>query len=298
MDSSDERSSRQTRKEEPYFNTLSYVLSRFAFVGIHLDFTLWLIYVFNDPLNFKAFAPFKIPTLDFDKNQIKSQATCTPLIMENLWNNVFFFALWWITHSGLARNVTKKALGLYEHPIERPLFGTIAIFMWFLTMYTWKPITNCTRWEVTETSKTTLIISGTIIMLGSLLVIALLWTLPDHLFGTEKHKYRQGQFPPHKVIKGTFPYGLVRHPGSTGLLWCFWALPSYTPNHILLASLWTIFIVIGTLQFEEKGILNDKTEFGREYAEYRKEVWAFFPNFKSILTVLGLRKYKQGQKQT
>ncbi len=41
----------------------------------------------------------------------------------------------------------------------------------------------------------------------------------------------------------------------------------------------------GTLAFEEGGISDNKTEFGREYLQYRKEVNAFVPNLNSIVSV-------------
>lgn len=68
-----------------------------------------------------------------------------------------------------------------------------------------------------------------------------------------------------------------RHPAASGFLWIYWSLPSYTPNHLLLATLWTVFIVIGTLVFEEGG-LRSSDEFGRNYEAYAKEVPALYPN--------------------
>ena len=280
-------------KDQQYFNPISFVLSRFAFVGTHLVFALWLVFLFNDPFNFAKFVPFKIPTVDVTESELKPESTCTPLNTAHLYNNLAYFGLWWGTHSGLARTATKKFLGLVEHPIERPLFATVATITWFLQVYTWQPITDCSRWDVISTPTIFWAISGFVMLVGTVLIVGLLWTLPDHVFGTGKYKYPQGQFPEHKVIKGTFPYGLVRHPAAAGFLWFYWALPSYTPNHLLLAVLWTVFIVLGTIVFEEVGISDENTEFGREYVKYRKQVWAFFPTINSTLTVLGLKKFEE-----
>jgi protein-S-isoprenylcysteine O-methyltransferase Ste14 len=273
-----------------YFHPISYALSRFAVAATLFDFIIFLTFILNDPFNLGSIAPFQIPTLDFDEYHLKSRVTCSPVIRSHLMSNLFYFALWWGTHSGLARKVTKNALGLLGHPIEKPLFASIAAITWFIQMYTWQPISDCSRWDTRDTSIGSWIISGCIIALSCLLIAGTLWTHPDNMFGTEKYKYQQGKFPKQKLIKSTFPFGLVRHPISTGMLWCIWALPSYTPSHILLASLWTAFIVISNLEFEERKF-SQKTEVGREYAQYRKEVWAFLPTLKSALTVLGLRKY-------
>ena len=278
----------------PYFNVLSYTLSRFAFIGTHVVFAFWLLFLFNDPFDIAAmYLPFlSLPTLDVPKSQVLPAVSCTRLILPNLYSNLFFFSLWVVTHSGLARTVTKKALGLEGHPVERPLYAAIATIVWFVQVYMWKPITDCVSWDVLATPPLYWAISGMLMLFGTVLIVGLLWTLPDHVFGTQKYKYLQGTFPPQKIIKGSFPYGLVRHPAATGFLWFYLALPSYTPNHILLAALWCVYIVIGTLIFEEKGISEDKTEFGREYLQYRKNVHAFYPTLQSVLTVLGIRKYQ------
>ena len=113
------------------------------------------------------------------------------------------------------------------------------------------------------------------------------------MFGTGKYRYPQGQSPKHADIIRGFPYGLVRHPAATAFLWSYWALPAYTPNHILLASLWTVFIVVGTLVFEEGG-LRGESEFGRNYLEYAKEVPAFYPTPSGVQkTFFGSAKKQQ-----
>ena len=43
--------------------------------------------------------------------------------------------------------------------------------------------------------------------------------------------------------------------------------------------------MVGTIVFEEGGIAKEDTEFGKQYIEYRKDVHAFVPTFKSIHTV-------------
>ncbi len=55
--------------------------------------------------------------------------------------------------------------------------------------------------------------------------------------------------------------------------------------------------VLGTIVFEEGGIAKDDTAFGKQYIQYRKEVNAFIPNWKSIKTVLGFNKVASDNKQ-
>jgi len=267
--------------EEKYFNTLSYLLSRFAFLGTHLVFVYWLSFLLNDPLN--------LGTNTLDVKVPQPAATCTPFIQENIVYDLGLFALWWGTHSFLARTFYKKAVGLVEHPIERPLFAAIATIAWGVNVLLWKPITDCERWYPLELPLSRWFVHGPIIGLAVVLVVGFLWLLPDHVFGTAKYQYPQGKFPHHSILGG-FPYGLVRHPAASGFLWAYWALPAYTTNHIFLASLWTVFIVVGTLVFEEGGLKNDKTGFGKQYLAYRKNVPAFYPSVNGLLELFGLKK--------
>ena len=52
-----------------------------------------------------------------------------------------------------------------------------------------------------------------------------------------------------------------------------------------------VFIVVGTLVFEEGG-LRGPDEFGKNYSEYSSRVYAFYPSIYSIKTLLGLEKKK------
>ena len=154
---------------------------------------------------------------------------------------LLFFLVWWATHSGLSRRVVKQALGLWVF-VDTP---------WYLFL-----------------------ISVPIIGFCFFLILGFFWTLPDHVFGTSRHEVRKTPFIPKLII--SFPYGMVRHPAATGFLWLFWALPNYSPNHVLYALCWSVFIVLGTT-FEETGIRSDTGDFGPVYEEYRKQVGMFFP---------------------
>jgi len=273
----------QQNLKKTHFHLLSFLLSRFAFLGTHVVFLYWFLFLLNDPFN------LGVNTLDV--KEIKPPSSCNALIQENVVFDLALFALWWASHSVLARDFYKKAVGLYEHPLERPLFAAIATVTWGLNVYFWRPITDCERWDPLEVPISIWFLSGTLIALAFGLIVGFLWVLPDHVFGTAKYKYAQGQFPKGDIIRG-FPYGLVRHPAATGFLWAYWSLPAHTKNHVFLAVLWTIFIVVGTLVFEEGG-LQTNGEFGRGYLAYRKEVPAFYPSWKGLQIFLGLKKEKK-----
>jgi len=175
----------------------------------------------------------------------------------------------------MARKSFKVLLGLWESPIERPIFALCATVLWFLTLLLWRPISNCRRFSVFEVSPAVWAVSGTVIAGSALLIVALLWRLPGHVFGTDRYAYRKGKYPTGKLLTKVIPYSLVRHPAACGFLWAFLALPSYTPNHLLLMAEWLPFIVIGTLVFEEGG-LRGPDEFGKSYAAYADDVSALY----------------------
>jgi len=277
-----------------YFNFLSFALSRLAFVATHLVFLVWVNAMLNDPFSLSTLLPAPygawVPTLDA-KTQLPADK-CTPLNKEHLVWNIAVFSGWWLQHSIMARKAFKVKLGLWHHPLERPLFATGAWLAWGAQVLFWKPVTDCQKWNPLTVSLPVWAVSGTIIVLATLLVVGFLWWLPDHVFGTARYSYKPGTLPTATDIIRGFPYGIVRHPAATGFLWMYWALPAYTYNHILLASLWTVFIVVGTLVFEEGG-LRGPDEFGKKYAAYASEVAGLYPKPSCVFaTLFGGSKHK------
>jgi len=269
------------KQTESYFNFPSYILSRFSFVFTHFVALYWVNYILNDPFGIGG------ATLDFRPEEILPASKCNPIITENVQFNSFLFSLWVVSHSGLARNKYKELVGLVDHPLERPLFAAVAPIVWFINIHFWRPISNCDRWDPLSTSLPVAVISGIIGTLALLLVLSFLFMMPDHVFGTSKYKYPPGKLP-HGVISYNYPYGLVRHPAATGFLWIYLVLPSQSPNHLLLAAFWIVYIVIATLVFEEGG-LKSSGEFGAEYLAYRAQVPAFYPRPSAIAALLGFK---------
>lgn len=113
-----------------------------------------LNFFFNDPFNLSAVLPFNLPTLDAPESELKPFKKCSIVKTGSLVNNLFYFGLWWASHSILARDFAKRALGIKDSPMERPTFAAIATVMWFINTITWEPISDCkgTRWDVGDTS--------------------------------------------------------------------------------------------------------------------------------------------------
>eukprot|EP01063_Lacrimia_lanifica_P029001 TRINITY_DN434_c1_g4_i1.p1 TRINITY_DN434_c1_g4~~TRINITY_DN434_c1_g4_i1.p1 ORF type:complete len:294 (+),score=125.76 TRINITY_DN434_c1_g4_i1:71-952(+) len=274
----------------PFFYWPSFLLSRISFVLTHVTFAYFLLFILNDPLQLLPKALF--PLMDVRAEDVRGEGACTPVNWDAVKNNALWFGAWWATHSLPSRSLFKKyVLGTLNdkgeiHPIDRPGFAIVAPVMWFLTMYKWVPVSDCARFDPLAVSPAVWAVSGSVIVGALVLVLSLLYMLPSHVFGTDRHLYPQGEYPHGKLITG-HPYGLVAHPAAAGFLWVWWALPAYTANHIQLVAMWTTFIVLGTV-LEEAG-LNGESEFGIVYGRYRAKVSGFFPTVWSIRNTLGLK---------
>ncbi len=79
-----------------YFNPLSYVLSRLAFVGTHLVFVYWLNFLLNDPFDLATLlpAPYGKWVNTLDVRVVQPSSKCTPIIKESVVWNVLVFAGW------------------------------------------------------------------------------------------------------------------------------------------------------------------------------------------------------------
>jgi methanethiol S-methyltransferase len=253
------------------YDWLSYYLSRFNFIAVHL-FTIfyWLPFLFNNPFGWW----WVYSTLDV--SEIKPEGLCTSVIWPNVQLDVLLWLTWWIQHSVMSREFFKRAIGTWGKPIDRPLFGLASCIVLPAWTILYKPITDCQRTDFTDPviwARPLTFVGVIVLLITFSFILAYFWILPSHVFGTDHYKILKSR-PPLQIIVG-FPYGIVRHPAAAGFLFFFWAIPSYTTNHLLYAALWTIFIIIGTA-FEEAG-LNKSTAFGKQYAKYSTQVSAFIP---------------------
>ncbi len=242
------------------------------------------MFVLNDPLGLGFFN-----TLDSAAKVVP----CTTFDSAALIRNIAVFVLvWWGPHSVLARRVVKQAIGTWGSAYDRPLFAFIAPLTWLATLVLWTPIDTCAApTPVLALPAWRLALHGGVFAAWSVVLLGLFYLLPSHVFGTDRCTWINGKAPASKkhAIITAFPYGVVRHPAAAAFLWFYWAvLPSHSANHWLLASLWTLFIVVGTLLFEEGG-LRGADEFGDKYRTYARHVNAFYPSLWSLKKLVGLK---------
>jgi methanethiol S-methyltransferase len=78
--------------------------------------------------------------------------------------------------------------------------------------------------------------------------------------------------PNSLIVRG--PYRWVRHPLYTFCLLMIWSCPDLTADRLLFNTLWTAWMVLGTV-LEERDLAE---QFGEEYRIYQSQVPMLFPN--------------------
>ncbi|MGI9625876.1 MAG: methyltransferase family protein, partial [Longimicrobiales bacterium] len=102
----------------------------------------------------------------------------------------------------------------------------------------------------------------------------------DHfdLFGLRQVYLTLMQKPyTHRGFKVTYFYRFVRHPLYVGWLLIFWATPSMSLGHLLIATGMGAYIGIA-IQYEER----DLEGHHAEYASYRQRVPALIPRLGRV----------------
>jgi protein-S-isoprenylcysteine O-methyltransferase Ste14 len=189
--------------------------------------------------------------------------------------DLLLIALFGVQHTVMARPTFKRWWTRFiPAAIERStyLLFTVALFALFFTQ--WRPI-DAIVWDLEAPIARGLVWSlyglGWVVVLTSTFLIdhfelmGLRQTLP--FFGRQRDTLHTPLF-----------YRLVRHPMMTGWIITFWATPTMTAGHLLLAVGLTGYILVA-LYFEERTLV---ARFGERYERYRRQVPLLLPTGKSL----------------
>jgi protein-S-isoprenylcysteine O-methyltransferase Ste14 len=141
-----------------------------------------------------------------------------------------------------------------------------------LLMWQWRAI-DTTIWDIQSSA-------GRVIMWGLFgvgwLMVPAVSLMINHfdLFGVRQVwlYFRQREYtalPFHTPML----YAHMRHPLYVGWFLAFWATPTMTVGHLLLAGGLAAYMRLAVF-FEERNLID---HFGRHYAEYRRRVPMFIP---------------------
>ncbi len=107
------------------------------------------------------------------------------------------------------------------------------------------------------------------------MVFVTTWLLNHfELFGLAQHWHNiRGTEAPAPALREPLFYKWVRHPLYSGFLLSFWATPTMTVGHALLAGGMTVYVLIA-IGYEERDLLRF---FGAGYVDYRRRVGMLVP---------------------
>jgi protein-S-isoprenylcysteine O-methyltransferase Ste14 len=197
---------------------------------------------------------------------------------------VLAFAL---QHSVMARPGFKRLwTRLVPQPIERSTYVLLSCVVLAALMILWQPI-NVVVWDLPAGPATWA--AWTLFAIGWLMV-PLVSLMINHfdLFGTRQvWLHWRGEEYTALPFRTPHLYGRMRHPLYVGWAIAFWATPTMTAGHLLLAVLLTGYMLVAVV-LEERDLV---AHFGETYENYRRRMPMFIPRF-------GKRANDSGELQT
>jgi protein-S-isoprenylcysteine O-methyltransferase Ste14 len=187
--------------------------------------------------------------------------------------NTALAAIFGVQHSVMARPTFKRWWTRFvPEPIERSTYVLLSCLAVILLMWQWRPIGGVV-WDVTHPVGRWALHG--LFAIGWLMVPAVS-LLINHfdLFGTRQvWLHLRGREYTHLQFREPSVYRYVRHPLYVGWFIAFWATPTMTVTHLLLAVLMTVYILIA-IPFEERNLVE---HFGDAYMAYRARTGRFLP---------------------
>ncbi|MBI3860800.1 MAG: isoprenylcysteine carboxylmethyltransferase family protein [Planctomycetia bacterium] len=181
--------------------------------------------------------------------------------------------LFGLQHSTMARPAFKAIwTRIVPQPIERATYVHAANIATAFLIWQWRAI-DVVVWDVQNPVGRWLLYG---LFAAGWLMVPAVTLMINHfdLFGTRQvWLYLKGQEYEALPFRTPMLYSKVRHPLYVGWFIAFWATPTMTAGHLLLASGMTAYILVAVV-FEERDLI---AHFGQRYLEYRNRVPMFFP---------------------
>lgn len=177
-----------------------------------------------------------------------------------------------VQHSSMARPWFKRWwTRLVPAPAERSAYVLAASLALILLFVGWHPIPGIvwTTGGVVAGFLWTLFAAGWMLVLVSTFLIS-----HFELFGLKQawtHWCARLEASP--AFHTPWLYRLVRHPLYLGFFLAFWAIPTMTLGHLLLASGMSAFMLVA-IRFEERDLI---ASFGEAYVRYRSRTGMLLP---------------------
>jgi protein-S-isoprenylcysteine O-methyltransferase Ste14 len=190
--------------------------------------------------------------------------------------NLALLGLFAVQHSGMARPRFKRVWSrIVPEPIERPTYVLLSSVAMIALYGLWRPLPGVV-WEVESP-----LAAGALqaLFFGGFGLVLYTTFLIDHfeLFGVKqvlRHFRGEPTYRSHFVTPSLYRW--VRHPLYVGWFAAFWATPTMTVGHLLLAAGVTAYILVA-IQLEERDL---EGEFGAQYRIYRETTPMLVPGVR------------------
>jgi len=189
--------------------------------------------------------------------------------------NAALIAVFGLQHSVMARPWFKtKLTSFIPKAAERSTYVLASSVALIALMWFWQPMGGVI-WDVTNPAARTALHG---LYLSGWLIVLVVTFLINHfdLFGLRQvWLHLRGEEYTSLGFVAPGPYKYLRHPLYVGWFIAFWATPTMTSAHLVLAIGLTVYILIA-IYFEERDLI---AHFGERYLSYRKQVPMFLPRF-------------------
>ena len=189
--------------------------------------------------------------------------------------DVALIALFGVQHSVMARQAFKRGwTRIVPPPIERSVYVLLASVTLMVMFLFWQPIQS-TVWTVSNPVVSDAL--GLLFWLGwGMVLISTFLINHFELFGLQQAwLYTRGRQAEPPAFRTPLFYKWVRHPLYAGFFLAFWATPTMTAGHLLLAAGMSAYMLIA-IRYEERDLIEI---FGEAYVGYRRRVGILFPRF-------------------
>jgi len=190
--------------------------------------------------------------------------------------DLLLIALFGLQHSVMARQGFKqKWTKVVSRAIERSTYVLMASVLLIILFYFWQPV-KMILWDFRQTNAG-MVLFGVSLLGWTLLLISTFLINHFDLFGLRQvYIYLKNKKSGHIEFRTPGFYKYVRHPIYFSFLIIFWFAPVMTLGHLLFASGFTMYILIG-IYHEEKDLVQ---LFGKNYLNYRERVPKLLPFIK------------------
>lgn len=238
---------------------LMFVYSIIAYLIGFVSLLIWILSISN-----------LIPEISIDRIPEMS----LPLALAK---NIGLVLLFTIPHSVMARKSIKDQITrILPQTIERSTYVLQSGLFLFLLVWQWEPLGG-NIWSIAV--GTPLYYSMYFLFFMGWIILFISTFLINHfdLFGL-RQTYMELMNKTYKPLEFRIVafYKYVRHPLYAGIILGLWATPLMTMTHLVLAILFTTYIIIGVM-FEEKDLMK---QFGEKYSTYKKKTPMLIPFLK------------------